>query len=123
MADSPYSAKDIEKAITANDTAEVKRELNYDHLHLQPEDFATICKQMEGDGKVRLGLENDGTISKVSLKDGYFEFLGSQAGETTVFDKSDYSKGISSVPSLMTGGFSRVISGALSPGNDTKPKE
>ena len=113
MSDRRYSADDIIDRIDCGDKDQAKSRLNFDFLHMKPDEFKTLVADMErktcsdADNWNNVYSEKDsaGNVTAVYINDGYLF-------DTKLFDKKDYS-GNTSNP---FGAMNRALGGALDQG-------
>ena len=113
MSDKRYSADDIIERIDSGDKDQARSRLNYDYLHMKPDEFKRLVSDMEkktgGDADkwndVYSEKDSTGNISAVYINDGYLF-------DTKLFDKNDY-KGNVLNP---WGSMNRALGGALDQG-------
>ena len=113
---STYSAEQIETSIKTGKTDEVISRMNYDSIHMSPQEFTAVIDKMTKDGLVRSTPDGSGGFSQVTLKNGYFEFLG--VGGTKVYDKND----VQNAQHLNVNAINRKLLGGLDTGAADKPK-
>lgn len=92
MSETGFSANDIEATIAAHRPNEVSNQLNFDFRNCSAQEFSDIVHQMESRGKVKVESGSDGSIDKVTLKDGIMNLEFDSLFGSTVFNRSYYPK-------------------------------
>jgi len=113
MSDRRYSADEIIDRIDSGDKDQAKSRLNYDFLHMRPDEFKKLVADMEqktgndADNWNNVYSEKDsaGNITAVYINDGYLF-------DTKLFDRKDYSGNAANALGAMT----RALGGALDQG-------
>ncbi|GEM_PF-2618569 len=121
-----YNANDIQRAIDSGDKSGASNEINFDYMHMSPDQFSQVMKEMQGqcnaesDGSHHVTVQTDdsGNVTHIDLNDGPLQGIGINWFDTKLFDKNDYQGNTQALentfnPTDPFGSIKRVLGGLL----------